>query len=136
MNEQQVARGRRAVACPGWRVMCGMLMRRIVPGGCDLGLCRVTEDNIHADWSGYMPILDDPATLGCLMALAREALGEPRAFAVYYDGDWTIERDDGTPDREGLHDSGRWGLDGFGDFISEPTEPDAWLAALEAAGRR
>ena len=137
MTDQQIARGRRAVACPGWRVMCGMWMRRIVPGGCDLGLCRVTEDNIHADWSGYMPILDDPATLGCLMALAREALGEPGAHAVKYAYHWGIERHDSYSEGpQALRHDGAWDATWCADAVSGLDEPEAWLAALEAAGRR
>jgi hypothetical protein len=86
-------------------------------------------------WGSAIPDLSDPATLGCLVVLAREALGEPGAYAAHYDGSWTIERDDGA-ESEGYHDGGEWGLNGSGDFISEPSEPAVWVAALEAAGRK
>lgn len=69
------------------------------------------------DW----PDLTDPATLGCLLALVREAWGDPRAQL------YVMEDADG---REG------WGLvlergEGVGPFAE--TEAEALVAALEAA---
>ena len=147
MTPEQIARGRRAVEIvngrwrPGMRVRIGTYWGRLTKKGDRL--VRVYE---HSGFVAAFPPahnppdvfldVEDPATLGCLVALARDALGEPLAFAVYYAQAWTIERDDGTIEGEGLHDGGRWGVDGSGDFISEPSEPEAWLAALEAAGRK
>lgn len=82
--------GRRAVACNGWRWMPGMLTLPI-----DMGVdhCRIRlhqADPNMPGWSdfpvdyngsgmsptdGGIPDLRDPATLGCLMALVREAWG-------------------------------------------------------------
>lgn len=89
------------------------------------------------EWKGADPLLDvgDPATLGTLIAQAREALGEPCAYAGHINGEWYIDRDGGG-EPEGLDLGGEWGAGGAEAFICEPSEPAAWVAALEAAGRR
>lgn len=62
-----------------------------------------------------LPDLTDPATLGCLLALVREAWGDPAAHVVP-DGDWHVYGD--MPETEyGIGDS----------------EAEALVAALEAA---
>ena len=148
MNEQQVARGRRAVACPGWKWMPGVRValgahwgRLVFEDGV---LLHVSEHDgsvagFPAEWEGANPTpdLEDSATLGCLAALAREALGEPGAGSVAFANDWSIERYDAdSDDWQALFRNGTWGTPGRYGVISEPSEPDAWLAALEAAGRR
>ena len=88
---------RRAVACPGWREMPGMRLlghygERYPVRLCDYGE-RVfdTMDVDEMEWwqqaggkdemgggpypGPYLPDLTDPATLGCLLALVREACG-------------------------------------------------------------
>jgi len=67
MTEEQIALARRAVSCKGWRWMPGMRV---------LGGDRITERTLAID-HGAFPDLTDPATLGCLLALVREARGEP-----------------------------------------------------------
>ena len=58
----------RAVACPRWRWLPGMLTRST---GLDFRIVVETPDKAP----GFVPDLDDPATLGCLLALVQEAWG-------------------------------------------------------------
>jgi hypothetical protein len=68
--------------------------------------------------SSAVPDLSDPATLGCLLALVREAWGQDDLAASRFAGQWCVEH---TP-AEGPHRA--W----YG-----PTEAAALVAALEAA---
>ena len=61
-----LALGRRAVACAGWRWKAAGISERIG------GYLRVPFD--------ALPYLSDPATRGCLLALVREAWGDPTAM--------------------------------------------------------
>ena len=91
---------RRAVACKGWRWRRGMVAI------CDNGwpVLRGTDTwewDAHGGWPGgppraellaalqreLLPDLTDPATIGCLLALVREAWGQPRLHARP-DGHW------------------------------------------------
>lgn len=91
--------GRRAVACSGWRWMPGMVA---IEGA---RLLSVKDD--EWTWSGrscrlygyrylacdttspaeirYLPDFSDPATIGCLLALVRESIGDP-GLSVEMDG--------------------------------------------------
>jgi len=75
MTEAQVELAKRAVACRGWRWMPGMLA--LPPEGMISTPARLTEES---DWPHdvglRLPDLTDPATLGCLLALVREAWGD------------------------------------------------------------
>lgn len=130
MTEEQIELGRRAVACKGWRWMPGMLARdagwvlhRIQDDGSALDL---SDSILERGW-GYStktlrPIFDDPATMGCLLALVREAWGKEDmgAVRIFRHGlrKWCVEYDEDDAQA--------------GAFYG-PTEAEALVAALEAA---
>lgn len=108
------ALGKRLVACKGFRPLRGMLDMQGRSWGADL-LFRWNND---VD----VPDLRDPATLGCLLALVREAWNKP-AISMFWGDYWQIvyasNIDDGCADNENIGD---------GD-----TEAEALVDALEAA---
>ena len=127
MTESQIALSKRAIACKGWRLMPGMLThdgRRVM---------QVWPDNLGIKWSHLLrgrarqmrarrdadalPDLTDPATVGCLLALVREAWGDPFLCPA-------ADRETG------------WWLNGYAavDYLqSYRSEAEALVAALEAA---
>ena len=135
---------RRAVACKGFRWMPGMLtLEEIVPPAITLPLGDYHLPNtgwdparvLHADEGDTvrvctvfgkvrdihdtaLPDLTDPATLGCLLALVREAWGCPDLSVVGTPEDWRIDAE---------------GVVGVRDLHSYPSETAALVAALEAA---
>ena len=136
---------KRAVACKGWRWMPGMLAKH--PNWmdyrvCEVGLtgmfgaCRYASPMGGVDRavvalpvptsSDVLPDLTDPATLGCLLALVREAWGDPYVYVLSCAPDWFTVC---SPAAEG----GKW--------LSRPPidgsiEAEALVAALEAAEGR
>jgi len=122
MTEEQIALGRRAVACKGWRWMPGMVAihpnvsaSRVLFGrgytflGAYRRELKTKNPSWWQGWSGQVqhgqygyagfehctpvPDLTDPATLGCLLALVREAWGDDKAYAIPWndeDGGWTL----------------------------------------------
>ena len=78
MTDEQIALSRRLGACKGWRWLPGTLrLRAIPPSWRDhlRGEGRVPDGGdtwAHEDWP-VIPDLTDAATLGCLLALVREA---------------------------------------------------------------
>lgn len=116
MTEDMIDLARRAVACRGWWWMPGMLV---------LGGDRITENTL-AVLHGVVPDLTDAATLGCLLALVREAWDDEGAYTMPQIGSqgggwdlWACPPADGNCPR------------GTGD-----TEAEALVAALEAAPKR
>ena len=119
MTEEQIKLARRAVACKGWRWMPGMraVGRRNLPAAW----FRLEEStpSLTGEWSGALPDLTDPATLGCVLALVREAWEEP-LLGVAFDfagEDWLVR-----PWNRSLLWQG-----------AGATEAEALVAALESA---
>jgi hypothetical protein len=118
---------KRATACKHWRWMDGMRTQSgyRAQGRQELGLEESYEWDI--DSGGYalfhgaieLPDLDDPATLGCLLALVRLAQGDCTI--------WTMVDVD--------CDEGAWLCTGLevGEIGSGYSEAHALVAALEAA---
>lgn len=116
MSEEQIALARRAVACEGWRWTPGML--RTSPGAHH-GIRVLDVNAVGIDRTHPLPDLTDAATLGCLLALVREAHGRC-CYTQVCGGYWTIQNDDTE--------------DAWGDHCA--TEAEALVAALEAAPKR
>ena len=85
------------------------------------GVCyncdRVTQANLV--FSDALPDLTDPATVGCLLALVREAWGAPCLYVGLLPARWGVWTSQNLP----LHECVGKGL----------TEAEALVAALEAA---
>ena len=136
MNAEEL--GRRAVACNGWRWMKRMSARPGISAG-ELGRIIVDEvrDGVPIRWhfegdlsfslwrkwasdlSAAIPDLTDPATLGCLLALVREAWSCPTVCVVHEGSDhpdpWAVRARRGEALGIGV------------------TEAEALVLALEAA---
>lgn len=123
---------RRAVACKGWRGMQGMLttdgLRVAHNGDWLVGIMCDQKRNewCETDLEGRLPDLTDPATIGCLLALVREAHGDLELHAVCVREDncvgWVVQR-------SYLPDGGMYTLSAW--FVD--TEAEVLVCALEAA---
>ena len=122
MTPKLEALARRAVACPRWRWMRGMLTVdavRLCSSGEAPDLIGFPDGPKTRGFIG-LPDLTDPATLGCLLALVREAWGEPLLSVAWAGGRWyVVQRILRSVDAL------RW--------IDTATEVEALVAALEAA---
>lgn len=115
--------GRHAAVCKNWRWLPGMLVwrgLRVIQGGTPIS-ARL-EDGRLTTMRGTVPDLTDPATLGCLLSLVREAWG-PRVHATHrpdvgVSEAWYVSHRKGPPPWRGF---------------TGPTEAEALVAALEAA---
>ncbi len=103
------ALAKRAVACKGWRHIDGMCW---VCGDIEIRPAVQPVD-------GWLPDLDDPATLGCLLALVREAWADPH---IAPDTLWS------WPDDKFLG----WTVGTNEIRFKGDTEAEALVAALEA----
>jgi hypothetical protein len=126
-----INRGKRAVACRGWQWMPGMrtldAMRVIHdPDRWPDRPCAIREGS----WvdtapprplGDHLPDFTDPATLGCLLALVREAWGMSTGITVSYSSD------------EGLWGVSWCGATHGGWCGRGKTEAEALVAALEGA---
>lgn len=126
MSEELEALGRRAVACKGWRWMPGMLTNHGARYlGKDGWIDRAGRGVVYADPNdGEVPDLSDAATLGCLLALVREAWAGDEWISVTYarqERRWVVVSCHGSA----LLNGGR--------YIYGATEAEALVAALEAA---
>ena len=112
------ALAKRLVACKHfhWRGM-----RAVGRKGSPDAWFRVEEPlrKLHGDWKNALPDLADPGTLGCLLALVREAWGLPGA---YFRGGWIFNDNGSSPEDDGEL-AGENGM----------SEAEALVAALEAA---
>ena len=94
MNERQTELAQQLVASKHWRWMDGMITAcglRVCEGGKHTatqyayvighrsGPTRDGDGWYDGAAAGLIPDLNDPATIGCLLALVREAWCEPRA---------------------------------------------------------
>ena len=133
MTDEQKALARRAVACRGWMWGPGMLDlfgRRVLcvwPDDLGIKWSHIPENCVVRD-ADALPDLSDPATLGCLLALVREAWG----CAVITSPDYDYDDDEA---RQGPNVVGwravetvRWMWVGGG-----TTEAEALVVALEGA---
>jgi len=108
----------RAAACPGWRWMPGMV------AGCGGRRVRARRKG-GPPYRGALPDLEDPATLGCLLALVRSAWGDETIA--------TSATREATTGRRG------WVMEAWDQHTPSnavgpyPTEAAALVAALEAA---
>ena len=120
--------GRRAVACARWRWLPGMLAERwtgpaVGTRGRWHGLgrpmtYRYSDHDVRALrwWPKGLPDLTDPATVGCLLALVREAYDDELAHVRPCAGGWDFHT-----------------LDPMAPRVTAPSEAQCLVAALEAA---
>ena len=75
----------------------------------------VGHEHAHNVGDDAAPVWADPATIGCLVAMAREATGDAEASCVVY--------------------AGQWHCDWHGNETIAETEPEALLLAIKEAAQ-
>ncbi len=117
---------RRAVACPRWRWMDGMRVENLAWKWDGPTLPYRFREDFHAQPNPTAwPDLTDPATLGCLLALVREAWGPEATVSVNISGFWAVG---GARIQKGKSAGHTINLG-----IWKATELDALVSALEVA---
>ena len=119
---------RRAVACKGWKWMVGMSVA--VPDtldGGEGGYYRIYIAS-HVPEADAYPNFSDPATMGCLLHIVREAWNVPDLSAIrsaFKDGSvvWSFCLTQECREQLGLADG----------YLGGATEAEALVAALEVA---
>jgi len=121
---------RRAIACKRWRWMPGMLSEkglRVVRRDYDGYVIGYYADRYYVSECvpGTLPDLSDPATLGCLLALVREAWGNEASVSLNISSFWAVGGAKIQKGKSAGHtiNLGIWKL----------TELEALVAALEVA---
>ena len=126
MTDEMIVLAKRAVACPKWRLMPGMLTdegRRVMqvwPDDLGIKWSHLLDNRVVRD-ADAIPDLTDAATVGCLLALVREAWGMSTGITVSYSSD------------EGLWGVSWCGATHGGWCGRGKTEAEALVAALEGA---
>ncbi len=128
MTTDLIELARRAISCTHWRWMPGMRYRY------ENHFYRLTEDQIEIGASvgvsidhNCLPDFSDPATLGCLFSLVREAWKTADLAAIrsaFKDGSVVLSIPMTAAFKEAVL---------TGECIGGPTEAEALVAALEAA---
>ena len=127
--------GRRLVACKRWRWMPGMQILDAV--GEPYRIKWVNGDSLECDdddrigmpYFGIVPDLTDPATVGCVLQLVREAWGDDHIVALNIHPPVQIYHRHRALEAwaEGLPYATVWDSNGI------PTEMEALVTALEEA---
>lgn len=135
MESDKIELGKRAVACRGWRWSPGMLDlfgRRVLcvwPDDFGNKWSHIPENCVVRD-ADALPDLSDAATIGCLLALVREAYRDPSKL---WEGHVEVRRDHRT-----LFFVVSFGHNASGALVEDTlatggTEAEALVAALESA---
>jgi hypothetical protein len=123
MTEEQIALAKRAVACKGWQWLPGMLIhtgfRMVWVDESTFRSFEARGNEMYGSTDHLLPDLTDPATLGCLLALVREAYPRDRGLVPIDmgDGEWQVI----------LKHERKWS------HVVGKSEAEALVAALEAA---
>ena len=110
-DEEAIALGKRVVSCKHFRPMRGMLDMQ----------SRTWDSSLLWRWHNEVdvPDLRDAATLGCLLALVREAYGQPLVSVKWSIDGWRVINTEGK--------AWCWRI------AKGASEAEALVAALEAA---